>query len=80
MRKLGFVFAMAVIALALTGSALAQNCVSNSPSTGGGDCSYYFVTYFSNNAVSGAPDQTVRLVNDGETGGTRVGRLLCIRR
>ena len=58
MKRVGFVFAMAVIALALTGSALAQ-----------GDNSYYFVTYFSNNAVSGAPDQTVRLVNDGETGG-----------
>ena len=57
MKKLGFVFAMAVIALALTGSALAQ-----------GDNSSYFVTYFSNNAVSGAPDATVRLVNDGDTG------------
>jgi hypothetical protein len=57
MKKLGFVFAMAVIALTLCGSALAQ-----------GDNSYYFVTYFSNNAVSGAPDATVRLVNDGETG------------
>ena len=58
MKRVGFVFALAVIALALSGSALAQ-----------GDGSYYFVTYFSNNAVSGAPDQTVRLVNDGETGG-----------
>jgi hypothetical protein len=59
MKKLGFVFAMAVIALALTGSALAD---------GGGNNSYYFVTYFSNNAVSNAPDATVRLVNDGDTG------------
>ena len=48
---------MAVIALTLCGSALAQ-----------GDNSYYFVTYFSNNAVSGAPDADVRLVNDGGTG------------
>ena len=58
MKRVGFVFALAVIALALTGSALAQ-----------GDSSYYFVTYFSNNAVSGAADATVRLVNDGDTGG-----------
>ena len=63
MKKLGFVFALAVIALALTGSALALP-----PLDGGGDNSSYFVTYFSNNAVSGAPDATVRLVNDGDTG------------
>jgi hypothetical protein len=52
---------MAVIALVLTGSALADGIA-------GVDNSYYFVTYYSNNAVSGAPDATVRLVNDGETG------------
>ena len=56
MKKIGFVIAMAVIALALTGSALAQ-----------GDASYYFVTYFSNN-VSGAPYATVRIINDGDAG------------
>jgi len=57
MRRVGFVFALAVIALTLCGSALAQ-----------GDYSVYFVTYYSNNDVSGAPDATVRLVNDGTSG------------
>jgi len=56
MKRVGFVFALAVIALTLCGSALAQ-----------GDASYYFVTYFSNNAVTGAPDAVVRLINDGNT-------------
>ena len=68
MKRTGFVLAVAIIALALTGSALAQNCNAKVPAGGAGDCSYYFVTYFSNNAVSGAPDATVRLINDGETG------------
>jgi len=58
MKKLGFVFALAVIALTLCGSALAQ------------DTDFYFVTYYSNNAVTGAPDADVRLVNDGFTGKT----------
>jgi len=39
-----------------TGNALAQ-----------GDNSVYFVTYYANN-VSGAPDGTVRFINDGDTG------------
>jgi len=56
MKRVGFVFALAVIALTLCGSALAQ------------DTDYYFVTYYSNNAVSGAPDADVRLINDGYTG------------
>jgi hypothetical protein len=59
MKKLGLcVLAMTVIALMFSGSALAQ-----------GDASYYFTTYYSNN-VSGAPDNTVRFINDGDTGGT----------
>jgi hypothetical protein len=59
MKKLGlFVFAMTAIALMFSGTALAQ-----------GDNSVYFVTYYSNN-VSGAPDATVRFINDGDTGGT----------
>jgi hypothetical protein len=33
-----------------------------------GDNTVYFVTYYSNN-VTGAPDATVRLVNDGDTSG-----------
>jgi hypothetical protein len=59
MKKLGLcVLAMTVIALMFSGSALAQ-----------GDNSYYFVTYYANN-VSGAPDGTVRFINDGDTGET----------
>jgi len=54
MKKLGLlVLAITVIALMFSGSALAQ-----------GDNTYYFVTYYSNN-VSGAPDGTVRIINDG---------------
>lgn len=60
MKRTGlFLIATAVIALALSASALAQAAP--------GDNSYYFVTYYSNN-VSGAPDATVRLINDGDTG------------
>ena len=76
MKKLGFVFAIGVVALALAGSALAQTCTDgNGNVRSGGDCSFYFVTYFSNNAVTvaknptAAPDATVRIINDGETGG-----------
>jgi hypothetical protein len=51
---------LAIPAIALTSSsaALAQNV---------GDNSVYFVTYFSNANTGGAPDQTVRIVNDGDT-------------
>jgi hypothetical protein len=59
MKRVGlFMFAVVAIALMFSGNALAQ-----------GDNSVYFVTYFSNN-VSGAPDGTVRFINDGDTGGT----------
>lgn len=34
-----------------------------------GDNTVYFVTHYSNN-VAGAPDATVRVINDGSTGGT----------
>lgn len=51
-----FLLAVAAIALAFSGSALAQL----SP----GDNSVYFVTYYANN-VSGAPDATLRFINDG---------------
>ncbi len=57
MKKLGFVFAMLVIAMMAT-SAMAQNV---------GDNSVYFVTYYSNN-YAGAPDATVRFINDGDQG------------
>jgi hypothetical protein len=62
MKKLGFVFAVLVIALAAS-SAMAQNV---------GDYSYYFVTYYSNN-VAGAPDAVVRFINDGDAGNTEGG-------
>jgi hypothetical protein len=59
MKKFGlFMFAVAAIALMFSGNALAQ-----------GDNSVYFVTYYSNN-VSGAPDGTLRFINDGDTGNT----------
>jgi hypothetical protein len=56
MKKLMFMFAVLAIALMFSGNALAQ-----------GDNSVYFVTYYANN-VSGAPDGTVRFINDGDTG------------
>src|ERR1035437_2498166 len=58
MKKLGVLCTVLAITL-MVGSAMAQNV---------GDNSVYFVTYFSNN-VAGAPDETVRLINDGDTGG-----------
>jgi len=57
------VFSIVAIALICTGSALAQ-----------GDNSVYFVTYYSNN-VSGAPDATVRVINDGSQGSFGAGDL-----
>lgn len=57
MKRIAFV--LAILALALVGSASAQSA---------GDNSVYFVTYFSNNQ-SGAPNGTVRFINDGDTGG-----------
>ncbi len=64
MKKLGFVFAMLIIALAAT-SAMAQNI---------GDNSVYFVTYYSNN-VAAAPDAVVRFINDGNHGTNASGDL-----
>jgi len=56
MKRVGLVlFSMVAIALICSGSALAQ------------DNSTYFVTYYANN-VSGAPDATVRAINDGSAG------------
>jgi hypothetical protein len=58
MKRVGlFLLAVAAIALMFSGNAMAQ-----------GDDSYYFVAYYSNN-VSGAPDATIRIINDGDTGG-----------
>jgi len=57
MKKLGFLMLTLAIALMLGGTALAQ------------DTDSYFVTYFSNN-VTNAPDETVRIINDGFTEAT----------
>ena len=57
MKKLGLLlFPILAITLMLGGNAFAD---------GGGDGSYYFVTYYSNANTSGAPDGTLRVVNDG---------------
>ena len=45
------------ITLILGGNAFAQNV---------GDNSVYFVTYYSNANTTGAPDATVRIINDGD--------------
>ncbi len=58
MKKLGYLlFAVLTITLMLGASAFA---------TEGGDTSSYFVTYYSNANTSGAPDGTLRIVNDGD--------------
>ena len=62
MKKLSFML-FTVLAIALiSGVASAQSAAIT------GDNSVYFVNYFSNN-VAAAPDETVRFVNDGDTGG-----------
>ena len=55
-------FPVLTIALMLgiaSGNAVAQNI---------GDNTVYFTTYYSNANTSGAPDATVRIINDGDTG------------
>lgn len=54
---------MPTITLTLGSAALAQNV---------GDNSVYFVTYFSNANTAGAPDEVVRIVNDGDQATTDV--------
>jgi hypothetical protein len=55
--KIRLLLFLLAIVLTLGSTALAQNV---------GDNSVYFVTYFSNGNTSSAPDQTVRIVNDGD--------------
>ena len=65
MKKLGLLlFPLLAITLMLGGTAFAQ-----------GDSSVYFVTYYSNAHTTGAPDATVRIINDGDlsTSPTRCG-------
>jgi len=58
MKRLGLLLLpMLAITLMLGGNAFAQNV---------GDNSVYFVTYFSNANTSGAPDGTLRIINDGD--------------
>ena len=57
MKKLGLFLSLALVAVVLGGSALAQNV---------GDNSVYFVTYYSNANTEGAPDAVLRIVNDGD--------------
>jgi hypothetical protein len=58
MKKLGvLLFPILAITLMLGGNAFAQNV---------GDNSVYFVTYYSNANTTGAPDGTLRIVNDGD--------------
>lgn len=57
MKKFGFVLSLALVTTLLGGSALAQKK---------GDNSYFFVTYFSNANTKGAPDQVLRIINDGD--------------
>lgn len=60
MRSLGLSsFSLLALALMWGGTASAQNV---------GDNSVFFTTYFSNANTAGAPDQTVRIINDGDTG------------
>jgi hypothetical protein len=56
MKKIGLLL---LLVCAIAGTALAQ-----------GDSSVYFTSYFSNANTSGAPDATVRVINDGDTGGS----------
>jgi hypothetical protein len=60
MKKLGFMLFLALILGVVSGSALAQTAPA-------GDGSNYFVTYYSNAEVSGAPDAVVRVINDGDS-------------
>ena len=55
MKRFGFLLLLMVVAVMLGGTALAQ------------DTDSYFVTYYSANEA-GAPDATLRIINDGFTG------------
>ena len=64
LKSIGWLLVMLTIALPLTISAFAQ-----------GDNTYYFTTYFSNANTKGAPDATVRIINDGSYTGSPYGNL-----
>ena len=60
MKKLGLLF-LPLLAITLM---LGENAFAGVEE--GGDFSYYFVTYYSNANTTGAPDATLRIVNDGD--------------
>jgi len=66
-RSGAVVFLALALALMLGGQAFAQKKAAAAASSG--DNSVYFTTYYAN-ANTTAPDETVRLINDGDTGGT----------
>ena len=67
MQKLGLLLLpILAITLMLGGNAFATGIE-------GGDYSDYFVTYYSNANTSGAPDGTLRIVNDGDYATTAPG-------
>ncbi len=73
MKRLGYLlFAVLAITLLLGGDAFATGV------EGGGDGSYYFVTYYSNANTTGAPDATLRIVNDGGAACIADGDSICI--
>jgi len=57
MKKLGLLLLPILAITLMLGNAFAQNV---------GDNSVYFVTYYSNANTSGAPDGTLRIINDGD--------------
>ena len=68
MKKLGLlVLPILAITLMLGGNAFAQSDPIISLPIG--DFSYYFVTYYSNANTTGAPDGTLRIINDGDLSG-----------
>ena len=56
MKRLGLFFLLVLAVALLAGNALAQ-----------GDNSVYFVSYYSYANTTGAPDATLRAINDGDT-------------
>ncbi|HKN72761.1 MAG TPA: hypothetical protein VJX30_17140 [Terriglobales bacterium] len=79
MKKLGLLLLpILAITLMLGGNAFAQS--DPPPPPVGGDGSFYFVTYYSNANTSGAPDGTLRIVNDGGYSGcvALTGDIECI--
>lgn len=59
-KKFGMVLSLALVTLLLAGNTLAQNV---------GDKSVFLTTFYTNAKIAGAPDSTLRIVNDGDTGG-----------